>query len=102
MCLDTDSIEKLHEASARLRELHAAREEWRKVFSSLRDDPNAPPLTHAPLTLSKEEGDRIFHARIVSVESELDELGWRRTIRVESEKPRPVAVERPTEEAERV
>jgi hypothetical protein len=86
MCLDTDSIDKLHDASTRLRELHAAREEWRKVFAVKLDGREATASMHAPLSLSKDEGDRIFHARITAVESELEELGWRRTIRVESEK----------------
>jgi hypothetical protein len=88
MCLDTDSIQKLHDATTRLRELHQARAEWRELFTA---DPIPHPPHEAPLVLSLDEGERIFHSRIVAIEALLDELGWRRTIRVDAAR----AVEEP-------
>lgn len=86
MCLDTDSIEKLNDASTRLRELHLARAEWRQKFVMGQRPGQTEVPSEVPLALSLDEGERIFHSRIVAIEASLDELGWRRTIRVEPER----------------
>ena len=80
MCMNSEAVEALHTITAELKAEHERMAEWLKHY----DDGKKDVEGNRDLTVSRAEAERIFADRIAAHESRLKELGWARTIRVES------------------
>jgi hypothetical protein len=81
MCLQTETIDELHTVASAMKTAHADRERW---LSDTADGLGAAGITYA-LHVTRAEAERIFADRIAFHEARLKELGWSRTVRVESQ-----------------
>lgn len=75
MCMNSEAVEALHTITAELKAEHERRDTWLADFDAKTD-----PM----LEVTRAEAERIFADRIAAHEARLKELGWTRTIRVDS------------------
>ena len=78
--MNSEAVEALHTITADLKAEHERMATWLQRFDLNHVDDVMPDM----LTVTRAEAERIFADRIAAHESRLKELGWARTIRVES------------------
>jgi hypothetical protein len=81
MCLQSETIEDLHAVASTIKAEHGARQAW--IDQSSQGAPSADD--RFSLSVTRAEADRIFADRIAFHEARLKELGWSRTVRVDSQ-----------------
>lgn len=81
MCMNTEAVEALHALTSELKAEHERKESWLRGFD-YPEEVNGG--LHDLLKVTRAEAERIFADRIAAHEARLKELGWTRTIRVDS------------------
>lgn len=85
MCMNTEAVEALHALTSELKAEHERRDEWLREHDDRDPDEKVMAIEVSQLLVTRAEAERIFADRIAAHEARLKELGWTRTIRVESE-----------------
>lgn len=86
MCMTNEAVDELHAVTSAIKDEQANRDKWLAGFDGSSFD-GATPAEKDHLAVTRAEAECIFADRIAAHEARLKELGWTRTIRVESPSP---------------
>ena len=80
VCMNSETVEALHAVTQHLMACNVERDTWIGMHDA---DKNVDGTM--PLALTIAEAEMIFTTRREAIEARLKELGWSRTVRVESQ-----------------
>jgi hypothetical protein len=81
MCLSNEVVDELHAITSAIKAEQIFRDEWMAEHDRFAA---GNPVEPRSCLVTRAEAERIFADRIAAHEARLKELGWSRTVRVES------------------